>query len=303
MNRYLLLFFCVTMYRVSAQSVTTSEKCILTEAIEETSGLLLYNNKVITHNDSGSNPELHEINTSNGSIARTITINNATNKDWEDLAQDEKFIYVGDIGNNFGNRQDLKFYRILKTDFNTKANVNAEIINYSYADQTNFTSKLNNNNWDAEAFVIYNDYILIFTKNWKNNEVNVYALPKTIGTHQAQKVSNFNAQGLVTGADLVNSNKLYLSGYSKDQIIPFLIEINNLNISAPTNLDVFKNCKVSKIENFIPFGNQVEGICFVESNGNRDTLYMSNEKLAYNIFIFPSKLREITIDNTTLKID
>ncbi|MCB4809588.1 hypothetical protein LG651_15135 [Tamlana sp. 62-3] len=303
MNRYLTLFLCFVIYQINAQTVTTSEKCILTQAIEETSGLLFYNNKVITHNDSGNNPALYEIDTSNGNIARTVVINNATNTDWEDLSQDEKYIYIGDIGNNFGNRRNLKFYRILKTDFNTNTSVNAETINYSYVNQTDFTSKLNNNNWDAEAFVVYNDYLLIFTKNWENNEVDVYALPKTIGTHQAQKVSNFKAQGLITGADLVNSNKLYLSGYNKDQIIPFLLEITNLNITAPTNLDIFKNSTVSKIENFIPFGNQVEGICFVESNGNSDTLYLSNEKLAYNIFTFPSKLRVITIDNTTLKID
>jgi hypothetical protein len=296
-----LSFFSV--FFLNAQTVSTSDKFNLPESISETSGLIYYHNKLITHNDSGNAAELYEINTASGSITRTVTISNATNIDWEDIAQDDTYIYIGDIGNNSGSRTDLKFYRILKTDYESSTNVIADIINYSYPDQTNFNSNMNNTNWDAEAFVVYDDYILIFSKNWINNEVDVYAIPKFISTHSAHKVSNYNVQGLVTGADSIDSNKIYLSGYSASNITPFLIEIYDLNISTPSNLDVFLNSNTVKINNFLPFGNQVEGISFIESDGSTDTLYISNEKLVVSVLTFPSKLRELVIDNSTLSAD
>jgi len=296
-----LSFFSV--FFLNAQTVSTSDKFNLPESISETSGLIYYHNKLITHNDSGNAAELYEINTASGSITRTVTISNATNIDWEDIAQDDTYIYIGDIGNNSGSRTDLKFYRILKTDYDSNTNVIADIINYSYADQTDFNSNMNNTNWDAEAFVVYDDYILIFSKNWINNEVDVYAIPKFISTHSAHKVSNYNVQGLVTGADSIDSNKIYLSGYSASNITPFLIEIYDLNISTPSNLDVFLNSNTVKINNFLPFGNQVEGISFIESDGSTDTLYISNEKLVVSVLTFPSKLRELVIDNSTLSAD
>jgi hypothetical protein len=299
-----LLFLSVfSVFFLNAQTVSTSDKFNLPESISETSGLIYYHNKLITHNDSGNAAELYEINTASGSITRTVTISNATNIDWEDIAQDDTYIYIGDIGNNSGSRTDLKFYRILKTDYDSNTNVIADIINYSYADQTDFNSNMNNTNWDAEAFVVYDDYILIFSKNWINNEVDVYAIPKFISTHSAHKVSNYNVQGLVTGADSIDSNKIYLSGYSASNITPFLIEIYDLNISTPSNLDVFLNSNTVKINNFLPFGNQVEGISFIESDGSTDTLYISNEKLVVSVLTFPSKLRELVIDNSTLSAD
>jgi hypothetical protein len=296
-----LSFFSV--FFLNAQTVSTSDKFNLPESISETSGLIYYHNKLITHNDSGNAAELYEINTANGSITRTVTISNATNIDWEDIAQDDTYIYIGDIGNNSGSRTDLKFYRILKTDYDSNTNVIADVINYSYADQTDFNSNMNNTNWDAEAFVVYDDYILIFSKNWINNEVDVHAIPKFISTHSAHKVSNYNVQGLVTGADSIDSNKIYLSGYSASNITPFLIEIYDLNISTPSNLDVFLNSNTVKINNFLPFGNQVEGISFIESDGSTDTIYISNEKLVVSVLTFPSKLRELVIDNSTLSAD
>tara|TARA_R110002033_G_C3886563_1_gene238436 strand:+ start:1639 stop:2784 length:1146 start_codon:yes stop_codon:yes gene_type:complete len=300
---YILFLSFFTIPIINAQTVISSDKFNLPETVAETSGLIYYSNKLITHNDSGNAAELYEINTLNGTITRTVTITNATNVDWEDIGQDNIYIYIGDIGNNSGSRTDLKFYRILKTDFDSNANVTADIINYSFADQTDFTPNTNNNNWDSEAFLVYDDYLLIFSKNWVNNEVDVYAIPKTIDSHSAIKVSNYNSQGLVTGADIVDSSKIYLCGYSQTNGTPFLIEIYNLNINTPSNLDVFSNSNTIKLNNFLPFGNQVEGISFIEANGSTDTLYISNEELIVTTpfpFTFPSKLRELTVDNSTL---
>ena len=56
-----------------------------------------------------------------GTILRTISIANASNIDWEDLAENDTHLFIADIGNNNGNRQDLKIYTILKSDFKTNS--------------------------------------------------------------------------------------------------------------------------------------------------------------------------------------
>jgi hypothetical protein len=63
---------------------------------------------------------------------------------------------------------------------------------------------------------------------------------------------------------------------------------------------VFLNSNTVKLNNFLPFGNQVEGISYIETIGSKDVLYISNEKLVISVLTFPSKLRELTIDNSTL---
>ncbi|MBA6154283.1 hypothetical protein [Gelidibacter maritimus] len=181
-----------------AEAITSLE----TPVLDETSGLLFYNNTLITHTDSGGKAQLYEINATTGAVIRTVAISNATNVDWEDIAQDAAYIYIGDIGNNSGNRKDLKIYKISKADYNTSdGEVSAEIISYSYADQLDFTPNPKNTNWDAEGLISYGDCLLIFTKNWVDHKTNVYAIPKSGGIHSATLVSSYNTNGLITGAD------------------------------------------------------------------------------------------------------
>ena len=128
--------------------------------------MLYLNNTVITHNDSGNSNQLFDINTTDGSITRTVTISNATNVDWEDLAYDDTYIYIADIGNNTGSRTDLKIYRVLRSDYVNNTSVIAEIINYSYSNQVDFTPSAFATNFDAEALIHFNNKLYIFTKNW-----------------------------------------------------------------------------------------------------------------------------------------
>ena len=63
----------------------------LSTVINETSGLVYWKKKIWTHNDSGGEPAVYQLNRETGSIERTIIINNAINVDWEDIAQDNRF--------------------------------------------------------------------------------------------------------------------------------------------------------------------------------------------------------------------
>src|SRR5215216_1562596 len=89
----------------------------LNTLLNESSGFIWWKKQIWTHNDSGNEPSIFAMNATTSDIQRTVTITNSTNVDWEDIAQDDKFIYIGDFGNNTnGNRTDLKIYKIAKPD-------------------------------------------------------------------------------------------------------------------------------------------------------------------------------------------
>lgn len=186
----------------------------LPEDVFETSGLLFFNDQIVTHNDSGGAPVLFEIDTVSRQITRTITITNATNMDWEALTQDEDYIYIGDFGNNVGIRQDLTIYRIAKEDYLDNDTATAETIFFSYEDQTDFTDT-GNSDWDAEAFFVLENELVILTKQWKSLGTVAYTIPKNPGTHTALRSGAVQNIGLVTDVDYnAADGTLFVVGYS-----------------------------------------------------------------------------------------
>lgn len=273
------------------------EKFELPDEVKETSGLLFLDGKIITHNDSGDAPNLYEIDSLSGAIARTVTISNATNVDWEDLAENDTHIFIADIGNNNGNRQDLKIYKILKSDFKNSTAVSAEVISYSYEDQTDFSSQPNSSNFDAEGIVVYGNDLLIFSKNWADFKTNVYKIPLTIGNYVATKVSAANVEGLITGA-VYNDDRFFLTGYNAS-LMPFLIYID---FNRMPGEDIFFSGfnKVSLV-NELEQGSQVEGITNIGFTGN---YYISREKFSAtnsgNTFTFKQKLYQFYDGNSPI---
>ena len=245
----------------------------LPEDVPESSGLIYYKNRLITHNDSGNSPRLYELDTLSSQIIRIITINNASNIDWEDITQDDAYIYIGDFGNNSGNRQDLRIYRIKKSEYDAFGSIDPEIINFSYEDQTDF-SEIPNSDWDAEALVDFDDQLLIFTKQWQTNGSVVYSIPKVPGSYSAKNMGFYDVSGLVTGATYnKSSNVLMLLGYST-QLQPFVVRIDEPSASL-----IFNGTE-EKLDLGIGFS-QVEGITYSDSN----TYFISSERYQNN---FPS---------------
>lgn len=233
----------------------------LEESIYETSGLIYLNEKLITHNDSGGQSALYELDSTTGIVTRTVAINNATNTDWEDLAHDDTYIYIGDFGNNIGSRIDLKVYRILIADYLINDEVNADVINFEYADQIDFTPTQFSTNFDAEALMAYNDQLYIFTKNWGDNQTNIYALSKMPGSYTISKVDSIDVQGLVTAATYnIQTESIVLTGYNS--INPFVIEIKDFD------LEEFSNGVLKKynIQPSIGISTQIESIAVWNHN-------------------------------------
>ena len=91
----------------SSQGQDLTRLTSLDSTVFESSGLVYLNHRLITHNDSGDEPALYEIDTINGEVLRKVILRGALNRDWEDICADSKYIYVGDFGNNYGSRKDL----------------------------------------------------------------------------------------------------------------------------------------------------------------------------------------------------
>jgi hypothetical protein len=287
----LLLFITFIFYSFLAISQITNftEKFDLPVETKETSGLLFFDSKIITHNDSGNQPNLYEIDSLTGNLLRVVHVNNATNIDWEDITEDENHIYIADIGNNNGNRTDLKIYKILKSDFKNSTSISADIISFSYEDQTNFDSKPNGSNFDAESIVVYNNSILIFTKNWNDLKTNVYKTPLITGNYLATKVSSANVDGLITGG-VYNDDRFFLTGYNAS-LIPFLIYISPNR--KPGEDIFFSGFNKISLENELGQGSQLEGITNIGLTGN---YYISREHFTTTIngnqYDFTQKLYE-----------
>jgi hypothetical protein len=289
---FVILFFLTST--LFAQQSYLEEEFELPELVKETSGLIFLNDRVITHNDSGGSASLFEIDTLSSAIVRTVTISNATNIDWEDISQDDTHIYIGDIGNVSGDRQDLKIYKIAKSDYLGSTIVSAEIISFSYEDQTDFTTQTFNTNFDAEAMAIFQNNIVIFTKNWIDFQTNAYVFPKTVGTHEAEKVSTYNSQGFITGADF-QGDRIMLTGYDASAI-PFLVFVHE---NRPPGLDFFGG-EPFRIElagtAFLEQGSQIEAITYYDFDRCFISREFSSAVVGGTTFEFPQKLYDFTSD-------
>jgi hypothetical protein len=294
---YLSLLFAFTNTYSQNQIHNFKEKFELPEKVKETSGLLFLDGKIITHNDSGDAAKLYEVDSLSGAILRTVSISNATNVDWEDLAENDTHIFIADIGNNNGNREDLKIYTILKSDFKESNTVSAATISFSYEDQTVFSSQANSSNFDAEGIVIYENQILIFTKNWADLKTNVYKIPLTPGSHVASKISSGDIQGLITSATYTE-DRFFLTGYDTS-LTPFLIYIS-YNRMPGENIFFSGFTKIS-LKDKIGQGSQIEAITNISNTGK---YYISRENFSTTIsgttFTFKQKLYEFYDETSVL---
>jgi len=251
--------------------VEVSDLGVLPSVLGENSGLIFYGDKLISHNDSGNEPLLFELDTVSLSVTRTVTITNAENIDWEDITHDDQYIYLGDIGNNLGTRSNLVIYRIAKQEYNQSQSVVAERIQYNYEDQTDFTNQ-GNSDWDAEAVFVLDGQLIILTKQWNSLGTVAYSLPNMPGNHVVRRVGEFEINGLVTGASIDrDTGELFILGHSMF-LEPFVYKVN-----GPTIDDVFQGESI-KLDVTLDFA-QTEGIAFIANK----RFFISSESFSRDV--------------------
>ena len=193
--------------------IETSEIGLLDSLLDGSSTLFFWNNGYWTFNDHNDNC-LYQIDSTNATITEALCINSISSHDMEEISQDSLYLYFGDMGNNRGNRHDLHILRISKESILNQTFA-IDTIAFSYEDQTDFTAQPQATDFDCEAFVVTDDSIYLFTKQWASTQTTIYSLPKTPGTHIAQRRETYNVNGLITGATYMPEYQLIvLCGYS-----------------------------------------------------------------------------------------
>ncbi len=289
-----VIVLIIGQFRLIAQITDIEEKFVLPSILSESSGIIFFNGKLISHNDSGNENVLYELDTISGTVTRIITIDNAVNIDWEDITQDDLAIYIGDIGNNNGNRTDLKIYKIHKDDYVSSNHVNAEIINFNYIDQVDFTSNPNNTEWDAEAIFSYDTALIILTKNWVSGVTKAYPVPKVSGTYSVSPLATMlSSGGLISGATYNEAtDKLLLVGYNAI-LLPFIWHIEGFSVN-----DIFSGTNTQIALSSLGF-EQIEAITHVAPN----RYFMTSESFSISSISDVAKLMTFSIDDTTVALE
>ncbi|HUC83454.1 MAG TPA: hypothetical protein VMR70_21255 [Flavisolibacter sp.] len=290
----------------------------LSATLQESSGLQMADNFLWSFNDGGATATIYRLDTSTGNILQTVTLDGATNVDWEDMAFDGTHFYIGDFGNNAnGVRTDLKIYKFALSaipSFNSDpvATVPAsaiEVINFSYSDQTSFTpTAANSTAFDCEAMLVVEGKIHLFTKNWLNLSTTHYTIPSTAaGTYSATPLETLQTNYLVTSADVTPNGKVVaLLGY---QATGFFNHYLHLLSDFNSGLFFNGNKRQINLSSAISMG-QAEGICFYNNNYG----YISNERISspvtvtqklrsfntssfVSLAVLPAKLQDFNVQN------
>lgn len=185
-------------------------------SVEETSGLANRNGHFWTHNDSGHDAMLFELNASGEKIQRRVHPLESVNHDWEALAQDNDYLYIADCGNNFGDRVWFQIYKVAWDELDAARDrgvVASQRLTIRLADTQPARNRHAHNN-DCEALTVVGDELWLFTKNWQDNNTRLYRLDKQTEVQQVISHAEYPARGLITGADYnPQTQQLALIGY------------------------------------------------------------------------------------------
>jgi hypothetical protein len=266
----LMYIFILTCISAGCQSLDSfSEIYDLPNLVFETSGLETLSSieGIWTINDSGNSNEIFLID-HKGKLKQIVKVINAKNKDWEALASNgNSMLYIGDFGNNNNLRRNLTIYSV-NVDSIKNNEVKALKTTFFYEDQVKFPPKKKDRNFDVEAFVYYNNYFYLFSKNRSKNfdgTTKLYKIFAESGEQKARLIGKFKTCNnpnhcRITGADISDDGK---------QLV--LLTHNSLFLFSNFNEDNFFSGKNRKIE--LIHNSQKEAICFI---GN--ALYITDER-------------------------
>lgn len=232
----------------------------LPKKVDEQSGMIWYKDLIWVNNDSGGAPTLYAYN-KNGKLKQQLHIEGGSNQDWEALAEDEKYFYIGEFGNNNGTRKNLKVFRVDKSKINDKPelSIKADEIDFAWADQKEFKRKKHNHNFDCEAFLSYGDSLYFFTKNWENQKTRMYVMEKSVKHHNLSPKAEFDTDFMVTGADISQDGKIVaLIGY-KNYRTYMILYFNFINSD-------FFGGEHLRLDLSSLGGAQTEGVVFTNTN-------------------------------------
>jgi hypothetical protein len=244
--------------------------------LTESSGLLALNGKIYTHNDSGDKARLFEIDTL-GNILETINYEDLNHEDWESITASGEHVYIGDFGNNHGNRNDLVIYKLPLEDIDDE-NADPEKLKFSYQKQEKFKYKEHNHPYDMEAMHWINGDLYLFSKDWKTFTSTVYKFDIHDKKQKLDSDVIIDTGFVVTDAAYNNDGLLSLIGYDSTlQPYVALVKVSG---------DKFKLINVLELGST---PSQMEAITFLRREKNHDVYLITSE--ATNVKIDDNEAR------------
>ena len=247
---FMFIFLNVSGLAQEASRIETSWSRDLPGDLTEISGLVKVDTLFFAINDSGNEP-LVWILDEKLEVLRSEKVSGLTNADWEDISYSNGYLYIGDFGNNFGNRKDLKIYRVSLADM-LDGDAVAKSIPFSYALQKKFSYMPKTHTWDCEAMLAVDGALLLYSKDWPANNCRMYKLDYSTGAQSLRAVDSLNTGFLVTGASLdTETGLLWMCGYLDRET--YLIAFENHTderIGEPVArfiVDDLKKCQVESI--------------------------------------------------------
>jgi hypothetical protein len=172
-------------YEVAAECRVSGPAVDLPKDLKESSGLAQGRRNpglFWSHNDAGNSPVLYGVS-AEGNLGATVRIQGATLNDWEDIEAGPcggtNCLFVGDIGDNSGNRGSITIYRIEEPAAGAASAV-----------ATALTARYPGGARDAEAMFMLSNDIYIVTKG-REGPIELYRFPLTgsqSGTATLEKV-------------------------------------------------------------------------------------------------------------------
>ena len=259
MKSFTILLFTTITTGLMAQQLNTV--ATLGSTLEETSSLLYLDGRLLTINDASGDKNIYEIDQTTGGISRSVNLFKANNVDWESLAHDNDHIYVCDTGDDEGERDELKIYRVTKENYLNYDVIVSEVTKFTYPFLNGFDHGFN-----CEASVVIDDRIYLFTKAYNGEPTRVFSVPTEIGNYVAEFVQEIALAPRVTDASVMDNGQILVSQIDDN---------NNLTISR-LDWDGQQFNISDQQSPTVPadFSGQIEGICPLD-NGN---FYLTREK-------------------------
>lgn len=117
--------------------------------------------------DSGNDAAVYALEAT-GEVVAEVTVDGATNEDWEDLAWADGRLWVGDIGDNERERSDVQVYSFQEPEDRGMTSVDATIVRLRYEDGPH----------DAEAMFVdpRDDHLYVIVKQFSEPNSAVYTV-------------------------------------------------------------------------------------------------------------------------------
>jgi hypothetical protein len=216
---FILLLLLITgtlcaQYGILPDTLRVKQGVKLPCALKETSGLALYDGLIWSFNDSGGKSVVYGMDPQSGKILRKIRVRRP-NHDWESITASPEGLWIGDIGNNRGQRKDLQLFFLAGDQLKKSGKVSPKSTISVHHPEDDFPQiKGKGHNRDSEAIIFVRGNIYLFTKNRLNTDAYIAPISPDLPAQAIIPLDTLRAEMMVTAADYNETTDLLaLSGY------------------------------------------------------------------------------------------